>query len=103
MKMAFEKVLVRFLLLAAKKYAACKYEPAGAIKAKLLVQGLESKRRDNPLFAARRLERLLNMMLVDGAEDATLVAFADETMRMLLNNQVPLKGLIMSQGISKVR
>lgn len=101
MEMAFEKILMRFLLLAAKKYAAAKYEPAGPVTGKLLVQGLESKRRDNPLFAANRFKTLLEMMLVHGASEGELLAFAEETMRMILNNEVPLKGLVMSQGISK--
>lgn len=62
---------------------------------------MESKRRDNPLFAAKGLGQLLSMMLVDGASNAELEVFARSIMAALLADEIPLAGLVMSQCISK--
>ena len=105
MRMAFEKVLMRFLLLACKKYAAAKYAPKkpakGEDKVELLVQGLESKRRDNPLFARDAVETVLDMMLVQGSTNEELIAYARAQNELLLTNQIPKERLVMSKNISK--
>ena len=65
------------------------------------MQGLEVKRRDNPLFASQAMEGLLDKMLLEGASNAELVAYARAQMDLLLTNQIPAERLVMSKNISR--
>lgn len=102
MKMAFEKLMFPYLLEGCKKYAGAKYEPdMGSTKVELLVQGLETKRRDAPLFAAKALTKLLNMMLLDGADSRDLIKYTRTAMETLMLNQYPLEQMIVSNTLAK--
>jgi DNA polymerase elongation subunit (family B) len=107
MELDFENIKMPFLLEGKKKYAAQKFDKAKDEPPVLVSKGLETVRRDTPLYASDSLEELLHVMLI-GTENKTeeqlqneLVAVARSKIQALLANKVDLEQLIISKEIKK--
>jgi DNA polymerase delta subunit 1 len=101
-KLEFEKVFARYLLLAKKRYCGLKFELGDNLngKGKLTSAGLETKRRDNCQLIRTMLSNILKMAIQDGKIQES-VEYTKNVIRDLLSNNIDINMLIITKSISK--
>ena len=101
-KLEFEKVFARYLLLAKKRYCGLKFELGDDLngKGKLTSAGLETKRRDNCQLVRTMLDNILKMCIQDGKIKES-EEYTKNVIRDLLSNKIDIQMLIITKSISK--
>lgn len=100
MKLAYEKVLNRLILITKKRYVGNLYEedPDSYVRKSM---GLVTKRRDNANLTKLFYNGILDI-LMDGDRDAiedNLTQYFNQFMRKLLNRKFPLEDLVISKTL----
>jgi DNA polymerase delta subunit 1 len=100
MKLAYEKVLNRLILITKKRYVGNLYEedPDSYVRKSM---GLVTKRRDNAPLTKKFYNGILDI-LMDGERDkieGNLTIFFNQFMRKLLDRQFPIEDLVLSKTL----
>jgi len=110
MKMEFEKVNMRLLLEAAKKYVTVMFGPEvgqffteedGSLKLELLTVGLETVRRDSTAVVRDGMEGVFDLLLKRGAPNREIIEYARACLQRVLKGEVPVEDLVLSENLSK--
>ncbi len=106
--MAFEKIYTNYLLMKCKKYAGLYWTKASSPDF-VDIKGLESRRRDNPLFVGQLQQQVLNMIMgwdphkkevidpdIDGA-----IRMVQECQTKILMQQLPMEQYVITKRYTK--
>lgn len=96
-KLAFEKVLMPFVLLSKKRYVGMLYED-DSDKCYRKSMGIVLKRRDNARIVKSVYGGLIDILMHRGSADEAVV-FVKQELRKLVNKQVPLEKLIITKSL----
>jgi DNA polymerase elongation subunit (family B) len=96
-KLAFEKVLMPFVLLSKKRYVGMLYED-DSDKCYRKSMGIVLKRRDNARIVKSVYGGLIDILMHHGSADEAVV-FVKQELRKLVNKQVPLEKLIITKSL----
>jgi hypothetical protein len=105
-RMPFEKVFARYLLRTKKRYAGIKYEKKaceekdGKPHPKLMVKGFENVRRSTCREVRRILDKMLDIMIMQGDVDKAY-AYGKQQVILLLEGKVDISRLVMTASLSK--
>lgn len=97
-KYELEKVFIRSMFVARKKYATFQVEDDLHNKPKLKARGLTCERRDNPAFVRRAQKRTMHFLLQEGNTRAAL-ACARKFARALVQRRFDLEDLVIYKEI----
>ena len=108
-KLAFEKVLTNYLLMGKKKYVGLEWT---CVKRPDLIHatGIESVRRDNPLFIMRALKKVQKLLLgwakkrpkeLRRPDVAAAIRIVQQFQTAILQNTLPIEQYITSKTYSK--
>lgn len=101
-RIEFECVYSPFLLVTKKRYAGLGFEPGVTESKKIVIKGLETKRRDNFLLLRRTIDDMMKMFLVERRTVDYVLEYVSSVLNAVRDGAYPIDDYIITKEIKSL-
>lgn len=98
-RIEFECVYNPFLLVTKKRYAGLMFEPGKTLSNKIVIKGLETKRRDNFLLLRRTIDDMIKMFLIEHRTVEHVLCYLSDVLSKIVSGGYSIDDYIITKEI----